>query len=353
MRCPRYICIHGHFYQPPRENPWLGEVEVEDSAAPFHDWNERITRECYAPNMRARLLDHEGRIIQILNNYAWMSFNFGPTLLQWMAGHAPEVHQGIVEADRVSRRRRGGHGNALAQVYNHPIMPLASKRDKVTQVAWGIADFRHRFGRDPEGMWLAETAVDVATLEVLAEAGIAFTILAPRQAWRWRKKGSKEWRELVDGIDPSRAYSCHLPSGRSIALFFLDALVSHKVAFERLLDDGQRFVDQLSQGFDDRREHAQLMHIATDGESYGHHHAHGDMALAYVLGAPGRRPGGPADQLRRISRIARPRVGGRNPRQQFVELRTVSNVGGQTAAAGRTPSRNNVGAVPFAARSTG
>ena len=284
MKYPRYICIHGHFYQPPRENPWLGVVEVEDSAAPFHDWNERITRECYAPNTRARLLDHDGRMIKLVNNFAWMSFNFGPTLQQWLAEHAPDVHRGIVEADQVSQGRRGGHGNALAQVYNHLIMPLASKHDKETQVVWGIADFRHRFGRDPEGMWLPETAVDTESLEVLAKAGITFTILAPRQAKRWRKKGSKEWQELPGGIDPSRAYLCRLPSGRSIALFFLDAIVSHQVAFERLLDDGERFLDRLAQGFDDSREHAQLMHIATDGESYGHHHAHGDMALAYLLG---------------------------------------------------------------------
>jgi len=283
MSYPRYICIHGHFYQPPRENPWLNAVEVEDSAAPFHDWNERITSECYAPNTRARLLHGDGRIIQLLNNYAWISFNFGPTLLQWMAACAPDVHQGIVEADHLSQARRGGHGNALAQVYNHLIMPLASQRDKETQVAWGIADFRHRFGRDPEGMWLAETAVDTDSLEVLAEAGISFTILAPRQARRWRKLGTKEWYEVPGGVDPSRAYLCRLPSGRSIVLFFLDAIVSHRVAFERLLDDGQRFLDCLLQGLDDSREHAQLMHIATDGESYGHHHAHGDMALAYVL----------------------------------------------------------------------
>jgi alpha-amylase/alpha-mannosidase (GH57 family) len=275
MRYPRYICIHGHFYQPPRENPWLSAVEIEDSAAPFHDWNERITR--------ARLLDHDGQIIELMNNYAWMSFNFGPTLLQWMAAHAPEVHQGIIEADLLSQMRRKGHGNALAQVFNHVIMPLASRHDKVTQVAWGIADFRHRFGRHPEGMWLAETAVDIESLEVLAEAGIAFTILAPRQAKRWRKLRTTDWQELPGAVDPSRAYLCRLPSGRSIVLFFLDAVVSHQVAFERLLDDGERFLECLSRGFDDRRNHAQLMHIATDGESYGHHHAHGDMALAYLL----------------------------------------------------------------------
>ena len=290
MPHPRYVCIHGHFYQPPRENPWLNEVEVEDSAAPFHDWNERITRECYAPNTRSRLLDGEGRIVHLLNNYAWMSFNFGPTLLQWMADPAPEVHQGIVEADRLSRERRGGHGNALAQNYNHVIMPLASRHDKETQVAWGIADFRHRFGRNPEGMWLAETAVDVESLEVMAEAGIRFTILAPRQALRWRKLGTREWEEMPGGIDPSRAYLCRLPSGRSMVLFFYDAIVSHDVAFRRLLDDGERFLNRIFEGFDDHREHPQLMHIATDGESYGHHHSHGDMALVYVLDRLAQHP---------------------------------------------------------------
>ncbi|HZW35241.1 MAG TPA: DUF3536 domain-containing protein, partial [Isosphaeraceae bacterium] len=290
MSYPRYICIHGHFYQPPRENPWLDVVEVEDTAAPFHDWNERITRECYAPNTRARLLDGAGRISNLLNNYAWISFNFGPTLLQWLAAQAPEVHRGIVEADRLSRQRRRGHGNALAQNYNHLIMPLASRHDKETQVAWGIADFRHRFDRSPEGMWLAETAVDLETLEVLAEAGIRFTILAPRQARRWRKLGTKDWQEVPDGIDPSRAYLCRLPSGRSIVLFFYDAIVARQVAFERLLDSGERFLERLFQGFDPRREHAQLMHIATDGESYGHHHPHGDMALAYALNRLAQHP---------------------------------------------------------------
>jgi len=283
MPSPKYICIHGHFYQPPRENPWLGIVEVQDSAAPFHDWNERITYESYAPNTRARLLDDQGRIINILNNYAWMSFNFGPTLLQWMADSAPDVLEKIAEADRLSRERRGGHGNALAQAYNHMIMPLASEHDKKTQVAWGIADFRRRFGRDPEGMWLAETAVDTPTLEALAEAGVKFTVLAPRQAKRWRKIGEKGWVENGEGIDPSRAYLQRLPSGRSIALFFYDGTVSQQVAFERLLDNGERFLGRLFEGFDKGRQHPQLMHIATDGESYGHHHAHGDMALAYVL----------------------------------------------------------------------
>lgn len=283
MSPPRYICIHGHFYQPPRENPWLDQVEVQDSASPYHDWNERITRECYAPNTRARLLDGHGQIINLVNNYAWMSFNFGPTLLSWLADNAPEVLAGIIEADRVSSVRRGGHGNALAQVYNHVIMPLASEHDRRTQVLWGLADFRHRFGREPEGMWLAETAADLASLESLAEAGVKFTILAPHQARRWRKLGEEKWVEIPGGVDPSRAYLCRLPSGRSIALFFYDGIISRQVAFERLLDSGETFLSRLRLGFDPARTHAQLMHMATDGESYGHHHPHGDMALAYVL----------------------------------------------------------------------
>lgn len=286
----RYLCIHGHFYQPPRENPWLEAVEIQDSAAPFHDWNERITRECYGPNARARLVDSGGKIMQLLNNYAWMSFNFGPTLLAWMADAAPDVLRGIIEGDQVSRERRGGHGNALAQVYNHIIMPLAGKRDQRTQVLWGIADFRLRFGREPEGMWLAETAADVASLEALADAGIHFTVLAPRQAKRWRPIGTSEWTEQADAVDPSRAYTCTLPSGKTITLFFYDGNISRAVAFEKLLDSGERFLERLRGGFDDGRQHPQLLHIATDGESYGHHHSHGDMALAYVLDQLSRDP---------------------------------------------------------------
>jgi alpha-amylase/alpha-mannosidase (GH57 family) len=214
MRYPRYLCIHGHFYQPPRENPWLGVVEVQDSAAPFHDWNQRITHECYAPNTRARLVDGDGRIINLLNNYAWISFNFGPTLLQWMADESPETLQGIVEADRLSQDRRRGHGNALAQTYNHMILPLASERDKKTQVRWGIADFRHRFGREPEGMWLAETAVNVESLEVLAEAGIRFTILSPRQARRWVRRPGR--RSLAASTRRALTWPGFPPAGRSI-----------------------------------------------------------------------------------------------------------------------------------------
>ncbi|MBK8423710.1 MAG: DUF3536 domain-containing protein [Elusimicrobia bacterium] len=289
----RYLCVHGHFYQPPRENPWLEDIEVQDSAHPYHDWNQRITRECYAPNAASRVLDVRGRITDIVDNYRKISFNFGPTLLSWMERGAPEVYARLLEGDRASVRARGGHGNALAQVYNHIIMPLASQRDKETQVAWGLADFEHRFGRKAEGLWLSETAVDSATLETLAARGIKFTILSPTQARRVRplrraadKEGAPagDWHDVTGGrIDPSRPYLWRSPKGASIALFFYDSPISHAVAFEGLLNNGDVFADRLLSGFSPQRDGAQLMHIATDGESYGHHHRFGDMALAFAL----------------------------------------------------------------------
>ncbi len=295
----RYICIHCHFYQPPRENPWLEAVELQDSAYPYHDWNERITAECYAPNAASRILDSDGRITKIANNYARLSFNFGPTLLSWMEDNAHRTYELILEADRLSRESFSGHGSAIAQAYNHMILPLANRRDKYTQVLWGIRDFQRRFGRDPEGMWLPETAVDVETLEVLAELGIKFTVLAPHQALQIRKyRGpgpqdlkhvadagkASQWRSVEGAkIDPTRAYVCPLPSGRSISLFFYDGPISRAVAFERLLSNGETFAARLLGGFSDNRKWPQLMHIATDGETYGHHHPHGDMALAYAL----------------------------------------------------------------------
>ncbi|MGD8924719.1 MAG: glycoside hydrolase, partial [Syntrophobacterales bacterium] len=195
----RYICIHGHFYQPPRENPWLEAIELQDSAYPYHDWNERITAECYATNATSRILDGEGWIIKIVSNYGNMSFNFGPTLLAWMEAHAPEVYQAVVEADRLSQERFSGHGSALAQPYNHMILPLANRRDKYTQILWGIRDFERRFGRHPEGMWLPETAVDLESLDILAEFGIRFTILAPHQASRVRHLGGDDWEDVSGG----------------------------------------------------------------------------------------------------------------------------------------------------------
>ena len=281
----RYICIHGHFYQPPRENPWLEAIELQDSAYPFHDWNERITAECYAPNAASRILDDAGYILRIRNNYARISFNFGPTLLSWMARHQPETYESILAADRQSRSLYHGHGSALAQAYNHMILPLANARDRRTQVLWGLRDFQFRFGRLPEGMWLPETAANTESLEALADAGIAFTILSQSQARRVRRLGGKSWRDIAaeDRIDSTRAYRAHLPSGRTLALFFYDGAISRGVAFEGLLSNGERFARRIAGGFDDERTWPQLMHIATDGESYGHHHASGDMALAYAL----------------------------------------------------------------------
>ncbi len=280
----RFLCIHGHFYQPPRENPWLESVEIQDSAYPYHDWNERITAECYAPNTATRNLDGQGRIMGIVSNYARISFNFGPTLLSWLEKFAPDAYQAIQAADRQSMAWRSGHGAALAQVYNHVIMPLASLADKRTQVRWGIKDFEHRFQRFPEGMWLAETAVDAATLEVLAGEGIHFTILAPHQAKRARRIGFGRWRDVGGSrIDPSRPYLCRLPSGRSITIFFYDGPISQAVAFEKLLSSGEQFAARLMTGFSAGSSHPQLVHIATDGETYGHHHAFGEMALGHAL----------------------------------------------------------------------
>jgi alpha-amylase/alpha-mannosidase (GH57 family) len=281
----KFICIHGHFYQPPRENAWLEAVELQDSAAPYHDWNERVTAECYAPNGHARLLDGEGRIQHIVNNYSRMSFNFGPTLLSWMKEKAPDIYQAIVEADKASQGRFSGHGSAIAQCYNHMIMPLANARDKSTQVLWGIRDFESRFGRVPEGMWLPETAADNESLEVLAAAGIRFTILSPYQAKRMRTVPGGGWEDVNGGqIDPSRPYLVKLREGRTIAVFFYDGLIAKAVAFENLLGDGGRFADRLATGFSDTRDWDQMAQIATDGESYGHHSRFGDMALAYALG---------------------------------------------------------------------
>ncbi len=280
----RYICIHGHFYQPPRENAWLESIEMQDSAYPYHDWNERVTAECYAPNAASRILDSEGYITHIVDNYSKISFNFGPTLLDWMEVNAPEAYQSVLAADRQSQLSFSGHGSALAQAYNHMIMPLANRRDKYTQVLWGIRDFERRFQRKPEGMWLPETAVDLETLEILAETGIRFTILAPHQARRVRQIGSDTWQDVANlAIDPTMAYEIKLPSSRSLNLFFYNGPISRQIAFEDLLNSGDNFADRLAEAFSKEIARPQIVHAATDGETYGHHHRFGDMALAYAL----------------------------------------------------------------------
>lgn len=251
---------------------------------PWHDWNERISVECYAPNAAARILNGEGKIEDIVSNYSKISFNFGPTLLAWMRDKMPRTHDAIVAADKLSRERFSGHGSAMAQVYNHMILPLANPRDKYTQIYWGIRDFEFRFGRKPEGMWLSETAADTETLEALAEQGIKFTVLSPYQASKVRRLGGRSWKDVNGAkIDPSRAYRMKLPSKRTIDLFFYDGPLSQAVAFEKLLESGERFAGRILGGFNDDRDWEQLVHLATDGESYGHHHRHGEMALAYAL----------------------------------------------------------------------
>ena len=299
-----HICVHGHFYQPPRENPSLDVVGRQPSAAPFHDWNERILYESYRPNAFARVLNSRGEVVRIVNNYEHISFNIGPTLMSWLERHDLETYKRILEADRLSCDRNAGHGNAIAQVYNHIILPLANPRDKVTQVRWGIADFQRRFGRDPEGMWLAETAVDNATLEVLASEGIKFIVLAPTQAARCRRFGHEygfdEWQEVGNGdIDPTRPYRCFIPmqpNGRNhVDVFFYDGPISADMGFDDILRSSQHFADRLSQAVrvpeaDESSEHgdesakpSQIISVATDGETFGHHRRGAEKALAYAL----------------------------------------------------------------------
>jgi Alpha-amylase/alpha-mannosidase len=285
----RFICIHGHFYQPPRENPWLETVETQDSAAPYHDWNERVCAECYAPNGAARIVNVENQITHILNNYGHISFNFGPTLLSWLKENAPRTYRMILDGESRSRARYRGHSSAMAQVYNHIIMPLASTRDRMTQIRWGIAVHKSTFGIPPEGMWLAETAADTETLELLANHGIKFTLLAPHQCKRirlLRRDGDKKEPEWVDtpgdSVDTTRPYLMRFKSGASIAVFFYNGGISRGIAFEGLLNSGENFAERLKSSFTEQSR-AQLVHVATDGESYGHHHKYGEMALAYAL----------------------------------------------------------------------
>jgi len=294
----KYLCIHGHFYQPPRENPWLGIIETQGSARPYHDWNERITRECYAPNARARLLGAKGRIAGLINNYEHISFNYGPTLLSWLERYSPWVYGQILAADRVSLERNQGHGNAMAQVYNHIIMPLANRRDRLTQIRWGRADFRHRFAREPEGMWLAETAADLETLALMAEEGIRFTVLSPDQALKVRPLSSGRepgsWLDVSGGrVDPRRPYRVFTDETRRrfIDVFFYDGPVSRAIAYERILSSGGAFLTRIDQAYGDELPGPRLVNLATDGESYGHHFKFGDMALAWVVNRLGNQDG--------------------------------------------------------------
>ncbi|WP_088241913.1 DUF3536 domain-containing protein [Calothrix rhizosoleniae] len=289
-----YVTVHGHFYQPPRENPYLDAIERQPGAAPCHDWNERIHHECYRPNAFARVLNEQGEVVGIANNYEYLSFNFGPTLMSWLERHDVEVYQRILEADRKSCDRLNGHGNAIAQVYNHVIMPLANERDKYTQIRWGKADFRSRFGRDPEGMWLAETAIDYPTLEVLVDEEISFVILAPSQAQRCRllpydEDGDPQWHEVGGSqIDPTRPYRCYLPSNekgesRYIDIFFYDGPISRDMGFSDVLYNSTYLTGRLGAAVRGDHRPAQLISVATDGETFGHHKRGTEKTLAYAF----------------------------------------------------------------------
>jgi hypothetical protein len=263
----RLVIIHGHFYQPPREDPWLEEIPLQKGAAPWHDWNEKIDRECYRAVVSARVLDGDGKIARLANTLTRMSFDIGPTLFEWMERASPATYAAIIEADRIAVASTG-HGNAMAQPYHHVILPLASRRDKVTEVRWGIADFRRRFGREPEGMWLPETAVDDETLDVLAQEGIKYTILAPGQVTN-APAGGAMGRYVTE-------------QGREIAIGIYDGELSHGVAFGRLLTNARVWKAELLAGHE--RQHApEIVTIATDGETYGHHHKFSEMALAWLL----------------------------------------------------------------------
>ncbi len=285
-----YVVIHGHFYQPPRENPWIEQIEVETSAHPYHDWNTRINVECYSPNGCARVFDSQQRILDIINNFEFISFNFGPTLLSWLEGKAPLAYRRILDADRRSLARLG-HGNALAQAYNHTILPLANPRDRETQIVWGLKDFSHRFQRPATAMWLPETAVNLPTLAALAQHGMKFVILSPFQASRVRPLAGGPWERVqAHTLDTTQAYRCYLPDGEGkpakrqyIEVFFYNGAVAADISFGDLLKDSNRLAARLAEGFSLTSARPQLLHVATDGENYGHHKKFGELALAHAL----------------------------------------------------------------------
>jgi alpha-amylase/alpha-mannosidase (GH57 family) len=284
-----YVTVHGHFYQPPRENPYLDTIERQPSAYPFHDWNERIHHECYRPNAFSRILNDQGEVLEIVNNFEYLSFNIGATLMSWLQNYDVEVYQRILEADQKSCQRLNGHGNAIAQVYNHIILPLANRRDKYTQIRWGKADFYRRFGREAEGMWLAETAIDAETLEVLIDEGIRFVILAPSQAERCRPLATREnpdpkWLEVGGGqIDPTRPYRCFTQGGRYIDLFFYDGPISRDMGFNDVLASTNHLLGRLGQAIKGDHRPSQLISVATDGETFGHHKRGTEKCLTYAF----------------------------------------------------------------------
>ena len=274
-----YLIIHGHFYQPPREDPDTGTIPRQPSASPYRNWNERITRECYAANAFSRILGPDGRITEIVNNYKYLSFNFGPTLFHWLRENAPTVYERILEADRVSVERNSGHGNGIAQGYNHTILPLDTPANCETQIEWGVEDFRFHFGRDPEGIWLPETAVNGRVLDCLIARGIKFIILSPWQAAGWREANTKKWHEVTDEpISSERAYFLKRPGG-TISVFFYNHVLASGISFNHFLHNADTLYEKLH-SFANFKRKGHLISIATDGEIYGHHEPYGDMCIA-------------------------------------------------------------------------
>lgn len=273
------MVFHGHFYQPPRANPWTGEIQAQPSAGPFRDWNARIHAECYHPNAFAHIPTERGDLL--VNNFERMSFNVGPTLMTWLERQRPETYWRILDADRRSADRLG-HGNAIAQAYHHTILPLSSERDVRTQVRWGLGDFRARFGRESEGIWLPETAASTSVLDILIEEGIAFTILAPWQAGTV-KDHSGGWRPCSSDAGDMQRPLRHVHSdgrGRDLALFFYDGDLAHSIAFNNAASSAEKLVDMFS---DRGAGPGDIVHVATDGETYGHHWRFADLGLAYAL----------------------------------------------------------------------
>jgi alpha-amylase/alpha-mannosidase (GH57 family) len=280
------ICIHGHFYQPPRENPWTGEIEKQDSAAPYHDWNERIHHECYKANSEAEIIDDKGNVVAIVNNYELLNFNFGPTLLAWIQHKHPETYDKIIEADKNSIPQHNGHGNAIAMCYNHMIMPLANLNDKITQVLWGLADFKHHFGRDSEGIWLPETACNIETVEVLMNLGVKYIILDTSQAAYYRKMDSAEWIDVNDGsINPKRPYRCFsaIQKDKFLDIFFYDGPVSKSVAFDDVLESSQNLLKKIFNAENKESKEEQLISVGTDGETFGHHKKNAERTHAFFM----------------------------------------------------------------------
>ncbi len=280
------LCIHGHFYQPPRENPWTGEIEKQKSAAPFHDWNEKIWSECYEPNTHSQIINDDKVIVAEINNFDFLNFNFGPTLLHWLKRKHPETYKHIIDADARSVCEHNGHGNAIAMCYNHMIMPLANEHDKETQIKWALTDFKFHFGRESEGIWLPETACNENTLESLCRENISYTILDSSQALKISKFHSNISLDVSNGnintLHPYRWFS-KINSSKFIDIFFYNGPVSKAIAFNDALMSSENLLHKINEAIIRDYNKLHLVSVATDGETFGHHKKLGERTLAFFL----------------------------------------------------------------------